>query len=201
MAGADFSLKKGEFVALVGYSGIGKSTLQKLMLGFYTPDSGEMRAKLTDGELVLGCETRPLFAYVPQTGLLLSGTIRENIAFCCGEVSDEAIWAAAEVADVADAIRKQPNGLDTVLGERGSGLSEGQLQRLAIARAVLCDAPVLLLDEATSALDGETEKTVLERLRSLQNRTCIAVTHRPAALALCDWTMEMKDGKCVITKK
>ena len=197
LAGADFSLKKGEFVALVGYSGIGKSTLQKLMLGFYTPDSGEMKAKLIDGELVLGCETRPLFAYVPQTGLLLSGTIRENIAFCCGEVSDEAIWAAAEVADVADAIRKQPHGLDTVLGERGSGLSEGQLQRLAIARAVLCDAPVLLLDEATSALDEATEERVLKRLRALPNRTCLCITHRPAALDICDRTIRVVDGKIV----
>ena len=94
-----------------------------------------------------------------------------------------------------------PKGLDTPMGESGAGLSEGQAQRLSIARAVLSGAPILLLDEATSALDGETEKIVLERLRSLQNRTCIAVTHRPAALALCDWTMEMKDGKCVITKK
>lgn len=197
LAGADFSLRKGEFVALVGYSGIGKSTLQKLMLGFYTPDGGEMRAKLTDGVLVLGCETRPLFAYVPQTGLLLSGTIRENIAFCCGEVSDEAVWSAAEVADVADAIRKQPNGLDTVLGERGSGLSEGQLQRLAIARAVLCGAPVLLLDEATSALDEATEERVLRRLRALPDRTCLCITHRPAALEICDRVIRVVDGKIV----
>ena len=197
LAGADFSLKKGEFVALVGYSGIGKSTLQKLMLGFYTPDSGTMTAKLTDGELVLGCETRPLFAYVPQTGLLLSGSIRENIAFCCGEVSEEAIWAAAEVADVADAIRKQPDGLDTVLGERGSGLSEGQLQRLAIARAVLCGAPVLLLDEATSALDEVTEQRVLKRLRALPDRTCLCITHRPAALEICDRVIRVIDGKIV----
>ena len=168
------------------------------MLGFYTPDSGEMKAKLIDGELVLGCETRPLFAYVPQTGLLLSGTIRENIAFCCGEVSDEAIWAAAEVADVADAIRKQPHGLDTVLGERGSGLSEGQLQRLAIARAVLCDAPVLLLDEATSALDVTTERQVLRNIiQQHPNRTCLCITHRPAALDICDRTIRVVDGKIV----
>lgn len=200
LSGADFSLKKGEFVALVGYSGIGKSTLQKLMLGFYTPDSGAMTATLTDGELVLCRETRPLFAYVPQTGLLLSGTIRENIAFCCGEVSDEAIWAAAEVADVADAIRKQPSGLDTVLGERGSGLSEGQLQRLAIARAVLCGAPVLLLDEATSALDEATEERVLQRLRALPNRTCLCITHRPAALNICDRVIRVVDGKIVEEK-
>ena len=88
-----------------------------------------------------------------------------------------------------------PQGLDTVLGENGGGLSEGQAQRLAIARAVLGGAPVLLLDECTSALDAETEQKVLQRLRGLQNRTCIAVTHRPAAIALCDWRLEVLDGK------
>ena len=200
LSGADFSLKKGEFVALAGFSGIGKSTLQKLMLGFYTPAKGEMCARLRDGTLTLGRETRPLFAYVPQLSLLLSGTIRENIAFCCGEVSDDAIWAAAEVADVADAIRKQPKGLDTILGERGSGLSEGQLQRLAIARAVLSGAPVLLLDEATSALDEATEERVLQRLRGLDNRTCLCISHRPAALQICDRTIRVQDGKIVEEK-
>ena len=197
LSSADFSLKKGEFVALVGYSGIGKSTLQKLMLGFYTAQQGRVCATLTDGELALGRETRPLFAYVPQTSLLLSGTIRENIAFCCGEVSDDAVWAAAEVADVADAIRRLPNGLNTMLGERGSGMYEGQLQRLAIARAVLCGAPVLLLDEATSALDEATEERVLQRLRSLPNRTCLCITHRPAALDICDRSIRVVDGKIV----
>ena len=88
-----------------------------------------------------------------------------------------------------------PKGLDTQLGENGAGLSEGQAQRLAIARAVLGGAPILLLDECTSALDVETEKLVLQRLRDLQNRTCIAVTHRPAAMDLCDWQLEMQDGK------
>ena len=197
LTGADFSLKKGEFVALAGFSGIGKSTLQKLMLGFYTAQRGELCARLEDGELTLGRETRPLFAYVPQLSLLLSGTIRENIAFCCGEVSDDAIWAAAAVADVADAIRRQPNGLDTVLGERGSGLSEGQLQRLAIARAVLSGAPVLLLDEATSALDEATEERVLANLRALPDRTCLCISHRPAALRICDRVIRVEDGKIV----
>lgn len=192
---ADFSLKKGEFVALAGFSGIGKSTLQKLMLGFYTAQQGEMCVRLEDGQMPLGRNTRPLFAYVPQLSLLLSGTIRENIAFCCGEVSDDAIWAAAEVADVAEAIRRQPAGLDTVLGERGSGLSEGQLQRLAIARAVLSGAPVLLLDEATSALDEATEERVLKRLRALPDRTCLCISHRPAALEICDRVIRVENGK------
>lgn len=192
---ADFTVKKGEFVALAGFSGIGKTTLFKLMLGFHTPDSGTLTAELEGESLPLNADTRGLFAYVPQKNMLLSGTIRENIAFCCDDASDEAIWAAAEVADVADAIRQQPHGLDTVLGEGGSGLSEGQLQRLAIARAVLSGAPILLLDECTASLDETTEERVLQRLRALPDRTCLCISHRPAAMQICDRTIHIADGK------
>lgn len=195
--GANFTLHKGEFVALAGFSGIGKTTLFKLILGFYPPDAGALYADLGEERVPLGADTRCLFAYVPQQSMLLSGTIRENIAFCCGDVSDEAIWAAAEVADVAEAIRQQPDGLDTLLGERGSGLSEGQLQRLAIARAVLSDAPILLLDECTASLDEATEERVLQRLRALPDRTCLCISHRPAALEICDRVVRVVDGKFV----
>ena len=197
LVGADFTVNKGEFVALAGFSGIGKTTLFKLMLGFHTPDSGTLTAGLEGESIPLDADTRCLFAYVPQKNMLISGTIRENIAFCCEGVSDEAIWAAAEVADVADAIRQQPNGLDTVLGEGGSGLSEGQLQRLAIARAVLSEAPILLLDECTASLDEATEERVLQRLRALPDRTCLCISHRPAALEICDRTVRVVDGKFV----
>ena len=194
---ADLTVKKGEFVALAGFSGIGKTTLFRLMLGFHNPLAGTLTARLADGDLPLGADTRCLFAYVPQENMLLSGTIRENIAFCCGEVTDEALWAAAEVADVADAIRQQPAGMDTVLGEGGSGLSEGQLQRLAIARAVLSGAPVLLLDECTASLDEPTEERVLQRLRALPDRTCLCISHRPAALSVCDRVVRIEDGKFI----
>lgn len=197
LTGADFSLKKGEFVALAGYSGIGKSTLFKLMLGFYAPNMGTLSADLGEETLALGADTRCLFAYVPQKNMLLSGTIRENIAFCCGDVSEEAIWKAAEVADVAKAIRQLPEGLDTPLGESGAGMSEGQLQRLAIARAVLSGAPILLLDECTASLDEATEERVLRNLRSLPDRTCLCISHRPAALDICDRVVRVVDGKII----
>ena len=198
---AEFCIEKGSFGAIMGHSGIGKSTLLKLLMGIYKPADGKMYVETGEGNVPIDRSTRRLFAYVPQGNLLLSGTIRENLTITRPDATDEEIAQAVHISCMDDYLYTFPKGLDTPMGESGAGLSEGQAQRLSIARAVLSGAPILLLDEATSALDGETEKVVLERLRSLQNRTCIAVTHRPAALALCDWTMEMKDGKCVITKQ
>ena len=195
LADADLTVRSGEFVALTGFSGIGKSTLFKLLLGFYPPQSGTLTAVTETGNYSLGANTRGLFAYVPQQSVLLSGTIRENIVFCCPDVTEEAIWAAAETAAIADVIRELPDGLDTPLGERGAGLSEGQIQRLAIARAVLCGAPVLLLDEATASLDEPTEERVLRNLRTLPDKTCLCISHRPAALAVCDRVIRVEDGK------
>lgn len=198
---AEFFIEKGSFGAILGHSGIGKSTLLKLLMGIYKPASGKLYVETAEGQIPINRATRRLFAYVPQGNLLLSGTIRENLTITRPDATDEEIREAIHISCMDDYVYSFPQGLETPMGESGAGLSEGQAQRLSIARAVLSGAPILLLDEATSALDGETEKIVLERLRSLKNRTCIAVTHRPAALALCDWTMEMKDGKCVITQK
>ena len=192
---AEFSLPKGAFAVITGPSGIGKSTILKLLLGVFRPERGSLFLRGGEGKQTLDRSTRKLFAYVPQGNLLLSGTLRENLTIVRPDASEEEIRQAVTVSAMDDFLPQLPRGLDTVLGESGAGLSEGQAQRLAIARAVLGGAPVLLLDECTSALDGDTEERVLEALKALPGRTCIAVTHRPAAIALCDWRLEVGDGK------
>lgn len=191
----DFSLPKGAFAVVTGPSGIGKSTILKLLLGIFEPESGGLFIKHGEGKLMLDRSTRRMFAYVPQGNLLLSGTIRENLTIVKPDASDEELRQAVWISAMDEFLPQLPQGLDTVIGESGAGLSEGQAQRLAIARAVLGGAPILLLDECTSALDEQTEKKVLQRLRELPERTCIAVTHRPAAIALCDWRLEIDNGK------
>ena len=192
---AAFSLPKGAFAVVTGPSGIGKSTLLKLLLGIFRPDSGGVYLDCGTENIRLERSTRRLFAYVPQGNLLLSGTLRENLTIARPDADEEAIRQAVYVSAMDEFLPGLPLGLDTVLGESGAGLSEGQAQRLAIARAVLSGAPILLLDECTSALDADTEHKVLQRIRELPDRTCIAVTHRPGAVALCDWRLEVGDGK------
>lgn len=192
---ADFEVPTQGFTVVVGASGIGKSTLLKLMLGILHPQQGMVYAAGKQGRVVLDRKTRGCFAYVPQGNLLLSGTLRENLTVVRPEATDEEVAQAIRVSAMDEYISILPQGLDTVIGENGVGLSEGQSQRLAIARAVLGGAPILLLDECTSALDEQTEKTVLERLKALPNRSCIAVTHRPAAKEICDRVLIIEDGK------
>lgn len=131
---------------------------------------------------------RGLFAYVSQGNQLISGTIRETITFSDPELmpQEEPLYRALEIACADEFVRNLPNGLDTVLGERGSGLSEGQMQRLSIARAVLSGRPILLLDESTSALDAATEEQLLKNLRAMTNHTVLIITRREAALNFCD---------------
>ena len=198
---AAFTLPKGAFAVITGPSGIGKSTLLKLLLGIYRPVHGRLCIDGENGDLTLDRSTRRLFAYVPQGNLLLSGTLRENLTIIKPDATDSEIAQALHVSTMEDFLPQLPQGLDTVLGESGAGLSEGQAQRLAIARAVLGGAPVLLLDECTSALDAKTEETVLRRLQSLPDRTCIAVTHRPAAVEMCDWELKVCDGKIHAVRK
>ena len=197
---AAFRLPRGAFAVVTGPSGIGKSTILKLMLGIFKPAEGTLYLDCFDGEVPLSRSTRSMFSYVPQGNLLLSGTLRENLTIVRPDATEEEIAQALHVSCMTDYLPQLPNGLDTVLGESGAGLSEGQAQRLAIARAILSQAPILLLDEGTSALDAETEQTVLHRIRALQDRTCIIVTHRPAAIELCDWNLEIKNNAIIATE-
>lgn len=192
---ASFRLPKGAFAVITGPSGIGKSTLLKLLLGVFKPEAGALYLHGDEEKTKLNRTTRRLFAYVPQGNLLLSGTLRENLTIVRPDASAADLQQAIAVSAMDEFLPGLPHGLDTVLGENGAGLSEGQAQRLAIARAVLGGAPVLLLDECTSALDAQTEQKVLQRLKALPDRTCIAVTHRIAAMELCDWRLEVENGK------
>ena len=198
---ASFSLPKGAFAVITGPSGIGKSTLLKLLLGIFHPEKGTLSLQCGKEKTLLDRSTRRLFAYVPQGNLLLSGTIRENLTIVRPNATEEEVSHAVWVSTMDEFLPSLPQGLDTVLGESGAGLSEGQAQRLAIARAVLGGAPILLLDECTSALDAQTEQTVLTRLRNLPDKTCIAVTHRPAALALSDWQLDIRDGHIFLLRQ
>ena len=202
---AAFELPKGAFAVITGPSGIGKSTLLKLLLGVFRPEAGSLYLRGGEEKVVLDRSTRRLFAYVPQGNLLLSGTLRDNLTIVRPNATEAELEQAVWVSAMDEFLPQLPLGLDTVLGESGAGLSEGQAQRLAIARAVLGGAPVLLLDECTSALDADTEQKVLQRLKALPGRTCIAVTHRNAAMELCDWRLEVDGGKiravCTETSK
>lgn len=197
---ASFVLHKGEFAVIAGHSGIGKSTLLKLLLGVFAPKSGCMYVDVGNEKIPLDRTTRGLFAYVPQGNLLLSGTLRDNIIITNPNATEEQIAEAIRVSAMEDFLPSLPEGLQTRLGESGAGLSEGQAQRLAIARAVVSGAPILLLDECTSALDEATERKVLQNLKALPGRTYLAVTHRPAAMELCDWKLEIRNGKIVAEK-
>ncbi len=179
-------LKKGKYIAFTGHSGCGKSTALKLLLAIYCCDSGELLLH-SDETTALSAKHRKLFAYVPQGNMLMSGTIRDVVAFGAEKKpTDQEIWTALKVACADAFVAELEKGLDTVLGERGVGLSEGQLQRLAIARAICADRPILLLDEATAALDEATEAALLQNLRKMTDKTVLIVTHRPAALEICD---------------
>lgn len=182
-------IKKNEFVAISGNSGIGKSTFLKLILGIIAPQNG---AITLDDKYILDKNFRKMFSYVPQGNMILSGTIKDNITFSDKEVCEEKIIECAKTAQIYDVIKNLENGFDTVIGEGGHGLSEGQIQRLAIARALYHDANIILLDEATSALDKDTELNLLKSLRALNSKTLIIVTHRSEVMNFCDRIISVK---------
>ena len=190
-------IHKGEIVAFTGQSGCGKSTALKLLMCVYEPDSGERYYMNADGTTsALTSAHRRLFAYIPQGNLLMSGSIREIVSFAEPKAArdEERLWRALQIACADGFVKELDAGVDTVLGERGTGLSEGQMQRLAIARALFSESPILLLDEATSALDVDTEKRLLENLRQLTDKTVVIVTHRPAVLSICDRVLRFAES-------
>ena len=203
------SVQKGDYVAITGASGCGKSTLLKLLMGIYEPKSGAIQVVLDNGNRMPVIELKKLFAYVPQGHFLMGGTIKDVITFGRKEESEHTsvesefnlktnshcmtIEKALQLA-CGEFVFDLPNGLDTLLGEKGAGLSEGQMQRIAIARALYTDAPILILDEATSALDNETEKTLLSNLKQLTDKTVFIITHRPEALRICTRRVEFAEN-------
>ena len=186
------TIRKGDFVALTGTSGGGKTSLFQLLLGIYPPNSGEVLFRTAGTETKACRETRGLFAYVPQGNTLFSGTLRENLMMFTDDASEEDIQAALKAACIEDLAAEA--GLDSEIGERGVGISEGQAQRVAVARALLTKAPILLLDESTSALDEETEGRMLQNISAMRDKTCLIVTHRRAALSICDYRLHLTNG-------
>ena len=189
----DTTIQRGDFVALTGISGGGKTSLFQLLLAIYKPVEG--RVVFVDGEQeVQACRgTRSLFAYVPQGNTLFSGTLRDNLLRFRPDATEEELNRAILAACLEELASEV--GLDARLGERGIGLSEGQAQRVAVARALLSNAPILLLDEATSALDEQTEARMLDNIDKMRDKTVIIVTHRRAALAICDYELHIEEGR------
>ena len=177
----------GEIIALIGASGEGKTTLIRLLLALVYPQKGRAVIRAADGaEFPLNAETRTLISYVPQGNTILSGTIAENLSMGKENATEAEMIRALELACAWEFVSQLPEGIHTKLGSQGKGLSEGQAQRIAIARAMLRDAPILLLDEATSALDVGTERRVLKNIMTANpHRTCVVTTHRPSVLNLC----------------
>ncbi len=194
-------IKKGEYAAFTGTSGCGKSTALKLLMCVMHPDTGERYYVDEQGNRgPLSSAYRRLFAYVPQGNFLMSGTIREIVSFADPDAAsdEERLFNALRIACADGFVSELDQGADTLLGERGTGLSEGQMQRIAIARAIFSGSPILLLDEATSALDAQTEQQLLKNLRSMTDKTVVIVTHRPAALSICDRVLEFTESGIII---
>lgn len=193
---ADISIGKGELITIMGNSGAGKSTLLKLLLAIYEPENGTLEIKTDKESYALTERYRKMFAYVPQGNFLMSGNVTSAIASLDdtnADVDMDKVKAVAHIACADTFVEKLEHGYDTLIGERGMGISEGQAQRLAIARALYTDAPVLLLDEATSALDEQIEKKVLKNIRELTDKTVIIVSHRKAVLEVCDRCVVLED--------
>ncbi len=201
LADVDLKVPAGTTAALVGPSGEGKSTLMRLMLGLVPPEQGQVFLVDEAGQhFDMGADTRGCIAYVPQGNTVLAGSIAANLRLVNPRASEEALIAALEDACAWDFVKDMPGGLYASIGEGGKGLSEGQAQRIAIARALVRHAPVMLLDEVTSALDHETEEKVLANLMR-RGITCVVATHRPSVLGLCSWVYRVRSGTVELLKE
>lgn len=200
LVSSDLKANPGEIVALVGPSGEGKTTMIRLFLGLITPNQGNAYLIDYQGKKYhLDASTRSLFAYVPQGNTIFSGTIAENLRMVKEDASDEEIIEALKSACAYEFVSRLEGGINAKIGARGQGLSEGQCQRIAIARALLREAPILLLDEATSALDVSTERKVLNNIMiNHPNKTCIVTTHRPSVLNMCQRVYRVMDTKLTV---
>ncbi len=194
---ADFRAEPREIVALIGPSGQGKTTTLNLILGLYHPQKGEITIGNPSGmELPASSATRCMFSYIPQGNTMFSGTIADNMRMVKPDATDEEIRSALEAACAWEFVEKLDHGIDTEVRERGTRFSEGQKQRLSIARALLADAPVMILDEATSALDVATERRVLRRIiKKEPHRTVIVAAHRPSVFSMCSRVYKIGEGR------
>lgn len=198
LSNVNINIPAGKRVGIVGPSGAGKTTLIRLLLSLITPDSGiiEFDDENNNAEIVCPASRR-FISYVPQGNTLFSGSVRTNLLIGNKEATEEQMWEALRFADADKFVRNNPLGLDCELSEKAGGLSEGQAQRIAIARAILRDKPVMILDEATSALDESTEARIFERITKEHNKTCFIVTHRSSMLKYCDMLIRIDENGSV----
>ncbi len=194
----NIQIAKGDFVLISGISGIGKSTLLKLLLAMYSPSEGSISIRYKNcDEKLLNSDFRKLCSYVPQGNMVISGTIEENVVFFSGDTDEKKVEECLKLAELWDDVSDMPNGCATIIGENGAGLSEGQVQRLAVARALYRSTPVILLDECTSALDSATELKMLENIRKIKGKTCVLISHKNAAENFVNKRFLIDDGKVV----
>ncbi|MBQ2974715.1 MAG: ABC transporter ATP-binding protein [Clostridia bacterium] len=197
LSNVNFYARPGEIIAIVGSSGVGKTTFLRLLLGIVSPKDGEVfvYGEKTDEKIKVSASTRRIFSYVPQGNTMFEGTVADNLKLLNPYASVEEINSALKIACAYNFISELPDGIDSPMKENGGGFSEGQIQRLSIARALLADSSIILLDEATSALDTETERLLLNNIvKSDKKRTCIVVTHCPGVIGACDRVYRISEG-------